>query len=163
MTRWKLAQVNVAIPRAPVDAPLMADFVAALEPINRIADGSPGFVWRLQSAEGNATGFRLSDGQLIVNMSVWESIEALAEFVYRGPHVAIMRHRRRWFEAMELYLALWWIPRGHLPTLAEAEERLEHLRRHGPTAQAFTFRAPHPPPGSAEVPDGDDRDRCPGP
>src|SRR5262249_22400339 len=145
---YHLAQVNVAIPRAPVEAPLMADFVAALEPINRLADGSPGFIWRLQSEAGDATVYRPSDDRPLGNMSVWESIEALAEFVYRSRHVEVMRQRRRWFEAMELYLALWWIPRGHIPTLAEAEERLEHLRRHGPSPDAFTFRTPFPPPGA---------------
>src|SRR5262249_31250326 len=165
MKRYQLAQVNVAVPRAPVDSPLLADFVAALDPINRLADGSPGFVWRLQTAEGNATAVRMSDERLLVNMSVWESVEALSDFVYRSDHVEVMRRRRKWFETMDLYLALWWIPRGHIPTVAEAEERLTHLRAHGPSAYTFTFRQPFPPPDAthAAAPPPRDDDRCPGP
>jgi hypothetical protein len=141
MTRFQLAQVNIGIPRAPVDSPLLADFVAALDPINRLADGTPGFVWRLQTAEGNATAVKMSDDRLLINMSVWDSVEALSGFVYRSDHVKVMRERRRWFEAMDLYLALWWVPAGHIPTVAEAEERLAHLAAHGPTRRARSRRA----------------------
>jgi hypothetical protein len=164
MTRFHLAQVNVALPREPLDSPLLADFVAALDPINRIADLSPGFVWRLQTDDGNATAVEwTSDRRLIVNMSVWESVEALSNFVYRSQHTDVMRQRRKWFEGMSLYLALWWIPAGHIPTVAEAEERVRHLAEHGPTAFAFSFRRPFPPPGAhRDLPARDD-DRCPGP
>lgn len=147
MSSYQLAQVNLALPRAPLDAPLLADFMAALEPVNRAADAAPGFVWRLAGDNGNATGLRLADERILVNMSVWESLQALGDFVYHGGHADVMRQRRKWFETMKLYLALWWVPRGHLPTLAEAEERLAHLAAHGPTPHAFTFRAPFPPPG----------------
>jgi hypothetical protein len=163
MTRFQLAQVNIGIPRAPVDSPLLADFVAALDPINRLADGTPGFVWRLQTAEGNATAVKMSDDRLLINMSVWDSVEALSGFVYRSDHVKVMRERRRWFEAMDLYLALWWVPAGHIPTVAEAEERLAHLAAHGPTAHAFTFRTPFPPPDATRPVAPRDDDRCPGP
>jgi Domain of unknown function (DUF3291) len=123
-----------------------------------VADRSPGFVWRLQSEEGNATSIPvLGDDRLIVNMSVWESIDHLAQFVYRGgEHLAVMRRRREWFQRMKVFMALWWVPAGHLPTVAEAEERLEHLRAHGPTAFAFTFRQRFPAPdgdGAAEPDD----------
>jgi len=140
-SEFNIAQVNIALPRAPIDSPLLAEFVAQLDPINAVADRSPGFVWRLQTEDGNATAIRaFDDGRVIVNMSVWESIEQLAEFVYRSGHVAVMRRRREWFERVRLYMALWWIPAGDIPTVAEAERRLSHLRTHGPTPFAFTFR-----------------------
>ena len=136
-----LAQVNIALPSEPLDSPLLAEFVAALEPVNALADRSPGFVWRLQTEDGDATGIRaFGDDRLIVNMSVWESLEALRAFVYSGEHLAVMRRRREWFARMDAFLALWWVPLGHIPTVAEAEERLDHLRAHGPTSAAFTFR-----------------------
>jgi hypothetical protein len=120
---------------------LLAEFVALLDPINALADQSPGFVWRLQTEAGNATAIRaFDDERLLVNMSVWLSIEQLAEFVYRSGHVAVMRRRREWFERMRVYVALWWIPAGTIPTVADAELRLAHLRRHGPTPFAFTFK-----------------------
>ena len=131
--------------------------MALLEPINAIADQAPGFVWRLQSEDGNATSIPvLGDDRLIVNMSVWESIDQLADFVYRSGHVAVMRRRREWFERMRVFMALWWVPVGRLPTVAEAEARLAHLRVDGPTAHAFTFRQRFPAPGALEAPRLDD-------
>lgn len=131
--------------------------MALLEPINAIADKAPGFVWRLQTEDGNATSIPvLGDDRLIVNMSVWESIDHLGDFVYRSDHVAVMRRRREWFERMRVFMALWWVPAGRLPTVAEAEERLEHLRAHGPTIRAFTFRQRFPAPGSPAAPRLDD-------
>jgi hypothetical protein len=153
-----LAQLNVARMLAPLDSPPMADFVAALEPINALGDGSPGFVWRLQTDDGDATAYRvLGDDMMIVNLTVWESVEALADFAYRSNHKDVMRRRREWFEKMdEAYLALWWVPAGHIPTIKEAEERLLHLRAHGPTAHAFTFREQFPPPDAEELRTHDD-------
>ena len=134
--------MNIALPLEPVDAPLLAEFVAALDPINVLADAAPGFVWRLQTADGNATAIRaFEDERMIVNMSVWETVEDLAGFVYRSGHVAVMRRRREWFERLAFHMALWWVPAGHTPTLPEAKERLAHLREHGPTPYAFTFKA----------------------
>jgi Domain of unknown function (DUF3291) len=138
---FHIAEVNIALARAPVDSPLLADFNAMLDPINALADSAPGFVWRLQTEDGDATGIRaFGDDRIIVNMSVWESIEHLADFVYRSGHVDVMRRRREWFERIRLYMTLWWVPVAHEPTLAEAEARLEHLRKHGPTPHAFTFK-----------------------
>jgi hypothetical protein len=120
----------------------MAGFRAGLEPINALADGAPGFVWRLQTDDGDATAIRpYADERMIVNMSVWESIEALRAFVYASGHTSVMRNRRAWFDKLETYLVLWWVPAGHEPTIDEAKERLEHLKRRGPTPYAFTFRA----------------------
>jgi hypothetical protein len=137
-----LAQLNIARFKAPIDDPSLAGFVEQLDPINALADGWPGFVWRLQTDEGNATSIRAFDDDLmLVNMSVWESIDALAEFVYRSGHVEVMRRRREWAEHMkDAYMCLWWIPAGHVPSIVEAKERLEHLRLNGPTPTAFTFK-----------------------
>jgi hypothetical protein len=148
MTAYHLAQVNIARSNAPIDSPVMAEFVGLLDPINAIADTSPGFVWRLQTDEGNATSLHVfGDQGLLVNMSVWTDIESLHAFVYETRHLDVFRRRREWFEKMaEAYLALWWIPAGDIPTVAEAEERISYLRTHGPTEYAFTLKATFPPP-----------------
>ena len=116
-----------------------------------LADQSPGFVWRLQTEDGDATAIRpFEDERVLVNLSVWASPEALRGFVYASRHLDVMRHRRAWFQRMpDPYLALWWVPAGTIPTVAEAKDRLELLARHGPTAGAFTFRAPFPEPADA--------------
>jgi hypothetical protein len=152
-----LAQVNIGRLRAPLDSPQLAGFVAALDPVNAVADGAPGFVWRLQTEDGNATAVRAFEWDqagsagVILNMSVWESVEALAAFVYSQQHRQVLRRRREWFEQMaEAYLALWWVPRGHVPTTGDAEDRIRHLRAHGPTPHAFTLRVHFPPPGEGE-------------
>jgi hypothetical protein len=139
---WHLAQVNIGIPRGPMDSATMAGFVELLEPINALADDAPGFVWRLQDDEGNATSISVfDDDRLIINMSVWESVEALWDFVYDSGHLEVMRRRREWFTRMrEAFMCLWWIPAGELPTVADAEDRLERLRAEGPTPYAFTFK-----------------------
>jgi Domain of unknown function (DUF3291) len=144
---YRVAQVNIGMPKAPTDSPLLADFMAALDRINALADESPGFVWRLETEDGNATAIRpFEDERLMINMSVWESIDELATFVYRSAHVDVMRRRREWFEHMRLYMALWWVPAGHAPTTVEARERLDHLAEHGPTPFAFTFKVRFPRP-----------------
>jgi hypothetical protein len=156
---YVLAQINFGRLAAPLDSPRIADFVAALDSVNAAADGAPGFVWRLQTEDGNAVAVRAFEadavgapGGLIINMSVWESIETLAAYAYGEPHRAVLRRRREWFEQMkEVSTALWWVPRGHVPTVAEAEERVAHLRAHGPTPRAFTFRVHFPPPSDAAV------------
>jgi hypothetical protein len=159
---FHVAQVNIALPRAPVDAPLLADFMALLDPINELADASDGFVWRLQTDEGNATSIRpFEDERLMVNLSTWESVEAVREFVYRSVHVEVMRRRREWFEHMRLYMALWWVPAGHIPSVEEAKDRLAHLREHGPTPHAFTFRQPFGPADGSAAPLVDDELGCP--
>jgi len=140
MTHHHLVQLNVAKMRAPLESPVMAEFVSRLEDINRIADEAPGFVWRLTTDAGDATGFRPIGADMLVNLSVWASPEALADFVFRSPHAAVMRKRREWFHRLaDAYLVLWWVAAGHRPTLEEAIERLEELRRLGPTPRAFTF------------------------
>jgi hypothetical protein len=145
---FHLAQVNVARLREPLDAPSMQAFVDGLEPINTLADGSPGFVWRLQTDEGDATSLRVfDDDMLIVNMSLWESVESLRTFVFRTEHADYLRHRSEWFERLaEAPTALWWIAKGGIPAIDEAKRRLELLRANGPTPEAFTLPATFPPP-----------------
>jgi hypothetical protein len=151
MTAYHLAQLNIALPRAPLDSPAMAGFVTRLEEINALADAAPGFVWRLVDAGGSdATGLRPYGPDLMVNMSVWESTEALYQYAYRTGHLDLLRHRRDWFshDGLDAYAVLWWIPAGTIPTLDEARHRLDLLAEHGPTAEAFTFRDRFTPPGA---------------
>ncbi|EFL13071.1 DUF3291 domain-containing protein [Streptomyces sp. C] len=136
-----LAQLNVARLRHPLEDPRLAPFVEMLGPVNSAADGAPGFVWRLtEEGEGDATAMRPLGEDVIVNMSVWESREALWDFTYRSGHLEVMRRRRDWFERhVEAHMVLWWVPAGHVPGVAEALERLADLRAHGPSPRAFTF------------------------
>ncbi len=148
--------------KAPLESVPLQPFVAALEPVNALADQAPGFVWRLQTSDGDATALRIfGEDTLLVNMSTWTSLEALADYVYRSGHVEIMRRRRDFaLPIAEAYVALWWIPAGHRPTVKEAEERLRHLRAHGPTPFAFGVRSPFPPPSSDVTPAVRDDDTC---
>jgi len=148
MAEYQLAQINIGRLVAPVDDPRMADFMAQLNTINSLAEGSPGFVWRLQSDAGNAMDIPYSDDPLMaVNMSVWESIEALKDFTYRSGHVSPLRDRAKWFQKLDApHYCLWWIPAGHIPAVAEGRDRLEHYARHGPTAYAFWFGERFPAP-----------------
>lgn len=140
----QLATLNVGRLLAPLESPQIAGFVARLEPINALADGSPGFVWRLMTEAGDATSIRpFDDDLLLVNLAVWESLESLRAFVYSSAHVHVLRQRRDWFERLATaHMVLWWVEPGHVPTVGEAIERLERLRRDGPTPAAFTFRTP---------------------
>ena len=142
MNEFHLAQLNIGRILAPMDSPTMAGFAARLDDINALADNAEGFVWRLQSESGNATDIKaFDDDWLLVNMSVWKSVEQLKTFTYNTAHAEVMRGRRQWFEPhTEMYFVMWWIPMGHIPTLEEAKERLEYLRAHGETEYAFTFK-----------------------
>jgi hypothetical protein len=142
VSRLHVAQVNIALPREPLDAPALAGFVANLEPVNALADHAPGFVWRLQDDSGDATSIKgFDDDRLVINLSVWEAVDALWNFVYDGGHLEVMRRRREWMTKLaELHMVLWRVPEGHVPTIDEAKERLDHLRAHGPTEHAFTFK-----------------------
>jgi hypothetical protein len=145
----------------------MKDFMAGLDPVNAVADAAPGFVWRLQTEDGNATALRaFDDDRLMLNMSVWESLEDLRSFVYSNrAHLDVLKRRREWFEEMaELFVVLWWVDAGHIPTIPEAEERLTLLRAIGPSPDAFTFRRHFPQPSSGHIEAvDDDRDLCPAP
>lgn len=149
MRAHDLAQLNIGRLRAPTDSPVVAEFMDALDEINALADASPGFVWRFQTEEGNATAERpFADDTILVNFSTWESVEALSDYVYRTVHADYLRRRREWFERFDdVGIVLWWVPAGHRPTVEQAIERLEHLRLHGPSPRAFTFRHRFEPDG----------------
>ena len=147
--KYHLAQYNVATLVASLDDPRLDEFRASLDRINQIGDRSPGFVWRHKNADGNSTGTRVGDDSLVViNFTVWETIEALFEYTYHSDHVEVFRRRREWFEdhGGQHYLVFWWIPAGHIPSVHEAEDRLAYLRQHGPTPHAFTFKLRFAPP-----------------
>lgn len=138
---YHLAQLNIAQLLAPIDSPQLKDFVDNLDRINALAEQSEGFIWRLQTEEGDATALRPFGEEVIVNLSVWENVEVLHQFVYRTAHAPIMSRRREWFERMaNAYMVLWWIPAGHQPSVEEAKQRLDLLQAQGASAQAFTFK-----------------------
>jgi len=150
VSAWELAQLNIALLRAPLDSPLLTEFVANLERINTLAEQAPGYVWRLQTEDGNATAIRPFGPEYLVNLSVWMDVESLFAYVYRSAHAKILSRRKEWFAPMtSAYSVLWWIPMGHRPTTEEAKQRLEMLRANGPSAQAFTFKQPFAPPAAA--------------
>ncbi len=147
MSSFQLAQMNIARLLAPLDSPQLKDFVDNLDRINALAESSRGFVWRLQTPAGDATALRPLGDDVIINMSVWTDVESLNNYVYRSVHVEIMRRRREWFERMaESHVVMWWVPRGHTPSVEEGIERLNHLRQHGSSAHAFNVRKAFPPP-----------------
>ena len=166
---FDLAQVNVSRLLAPLDSPLLAEFMAALDEVNASGEQAAGFRWRLQTEDGNATsvrafGWDVGDSHgVIVNLTTWTSVQALADFAFSGQHLQVMRRRRQWFErAAEPMTALWWVPAEHRPSTGEAEERVRWLRRHGPTPYAFTFRTPFAQPDRPEdVLRSDDGWLCP--
>jgi hypothetical protein len=147
--RYQLAQVNVGKARGEMTDPVMAEFVARLAEINALADQSPGFVWRLQTEQGDATALRpFEDPRILINLSVWEDLAALQAFVFRSAHAAVMRRRREWFERFDrVYVALWWVPAGHRPSVDEAAVRLRHLEMNGVTPFAFSFAESFSPEG----------------
>ena len=151
MSNYALAQINIGRLKAPVTSPEIAGFADNLDRINALAESMPGFIWRLKGAGNNATDIAaFEDTLMAINMSVWTDPQSLAGFVYRSAHRDIMRKREAWFEKMELFQCLWWIPAGHRPEPAEGIARLETLRRNGPTPAAFTFRVLFPPPGARD-------------
>ena len=150
---YHLAQINIATAKAPLDSPVMKGFVDQLDAINALADNSPGFVWRLQTDDGDATALQVFDNErIIVNISVWESLDALKTYVYAGDHLTVLKNKKSWFEKMAgPALALWWIPEGHIPSIADAKAVLETLKSAGPSPEAFTFAKPFPAPSTVSV------------
>ncbi len=148
MAKYHLAQINIALAKAEMDTEIMEGFVSRLDEINETADNAEGFVWRLQTEDGDSTAIRVFDKPLLlVNMSVWENIDVLKNFVYKSAHVELIRDRQAWFHKyIEAHQALWWIPSGHIPTIEEAKEKLETIQKHGSTLSAFHFGKPFPKP-----------------
>ena len=148
--QYHLAQLNVARLLAPLDSPLIKEFVDGLEPVNALAERSPGFVWRLKDADNDtaATSYRpFDDDMIIINMSVWEDLDHLKNFVFNTVHTEYMKKRKQWFERMrDAYVVMWWVPAGHQPDIAEAMARLKFLRNKGDTEKAFSFRKVFDPP-----------------
>ncbi|MBV9073134.1 MAG: DUF3291 domain-containing protein [Acidobacteria bacterium] len=143
MGKYHIAEINIGRVLAPIEDPIMHGFVSRLDELNALADRSPGFVWRLQTSAGNATYFRPypEDDRILMNMSVWETVEDLRNYVYRTVHSELLKQRHDWFEKFAgTYTALWWVPAGHIPGIDEAKKRLAHLDAHGPTEFAFTFK-----------------------
>jgi hypothetical protein len=147
---FHLAQVNIGRMLAPLDDPLLAGFVARLDEINQLADASPGFVWRYQTDAGNATSLRpYDDDRILFNLSVWETLEHLRQYVYRSQHSQLIARRKDWFTKFDgPYYALWWVPAGHLPGVEEAKQRLELLRTRGESEAAFSFKQAFPAPST---------------
>jgi hypothetical protein len=151
LSAFHIAQVNVAQAKAGTESEVMQGFVSRLDEINALADRADGFVWRLKEESGSATATRVFDDPLLlINMSVWANVESLKHYVYKSLHVELIKDREAWFNKMgESYQALWWIPAGHIPSIEVAQKQLEYIRKHGPSAQAFTFAKPFPRPVQA--------------
>lgn len=154
MAEWHIAQMNVGTALFPLDDPRLADFMNQLDEVNALAEASPGFVWRLKADDGNATSIKASDDpKFIVNMSVWQSVESLFDYVYKTAHRLVMARRREWFDRpVEAYQVLWWVEPGTAPSVADGLARLRHLETHGPTPYAFTFKQKFPHPETGEAP-----------
>jgi hypothetical protein len=137
---YHLVHANVAHARAPLDSPLMADFVAQVEEINALARHAPGFVAQPTPRDEGA----IYAAPLLLNVSIWESLESLDAFTHQGKHAAALERRGEWFEqeGMSPRYVLYWIPKGHMVTEKEIRERLDYLGKYGPTAYAFTFQRP---------------------
>ena len=149
MEKYHFAQINIANSRGARDEKIMKGFIDRLDEINGIADSSPGFIWRLQTEEGDATAIQaFEDPLLLVNLSVWEDVDSLKSFVYKSLHVELIQDRDAWFKKMqESHQALWWIPKGHIPSVEEAKEKLGYLQANGPSEIAFTFSKSFEPRG----------------
>ena len=151
MTRYHLAQLNLGYLQAPLDSDGMAEFRLALDPINALAESTPGFVWRLKDDDGGSSSYvavpGVDDPLVAPNMSVWESLAALKHFMHKSGHASYLRRRREWFRKPNgLINVLWWIPEGETPTLADAVRRLRHLEANGPSPEGWGFAAPLEPP-----------------
>ena len=147
MTSFHLAQLNIAKMKFKIDAPEMVEFVDNLESINALAEASPGFIWRLQSEQGDATDIDFFGADILVNMSIWQDHESLHNYVYASAHTQIMSRRKIWFDRIEeAYSVLWWVGPGHIPSLAESQEKLELLKKNGASVEAFTLKTHFPTP-----------------
>ncbi len=148
MATFHLTQVNIAKAKGSMDSPVMKGFVDQLDYINQLAENSPGFVWRLQTEEGDATDISAFEDELIIiNMSVWQTYDDLKQYVYSGEHLSALKQKKDWFDKLEgSHLALWWIPAGSIPTVEDAKQALALLDTQGPTEKSFTFAWPFPAP-----------------
>lgn len=141
MTDFYLAQINIAKAKEAIDSPTMKGFVDQIDKINVLAEQAEGFIWRLQGYDGDATSINaFDDPNLIINMSVWVDIESLKTYVYKTAHVELIRDRAEWFSKIDkVQQALWWIPKGDIPSIEEGKSKLALLEKNGPSQNAFTF------------------------
>ncbi|WP_438423178.1 DUF3291 domain-containing protein [Aquimarina macrocephali] len=144
MSKKYIAEINIAKMKAPLDSPLLKEFVDFLEPINKLADESPGFVWRLKDDDGSSAAnieSPLEDDMMLINMSVWEDLKSLKDYAYGTVHSYFVRDGRKWFERMKSpHMVLWWVDHDHIPTTEEALSKLKHIEEYGPTFDAFNFK-----------------------
>jgi CHAT domain-containing protein len=144
---YQLAQLNIAKGKERMDHPLLAEFVENISRLNALAEQADGFIWRLKDESGDALAIEaFSDPTIVINMSVWRDVETLKNYVYSSDHLAFMRRKKEWFTKLESnHLVLWWIPKGHIPTIEEAKEKLRHLEEKGSTPEAFAINQPYEP------------------
>jgi hypothetical protein len=142
---FQIAEFNISRLKAPLDSPILKEFVDFLEPVNKFAEESPGYIWRLAAPDGQAASYlppAYEDEMIVTNLTVWKDIDSLKNFVYQTVHTYFLRSRKKWFDQVAEYqVVLWWVKEGHIPTVEEAKQKLTHLQEHGPTVDAFTFQA----------------------
>lgn len=144
---YQLAQINVAHAVDDLDSAALAGFVNRLDEINHVADASTGFVYRInpRTDENYQPGY--TDPRIVVNLSVWESVETLKDFVYRSIHLELIQHKSDWFKPLDTaHMTLWWVPAGTQPTEKDGIHRLNHLQENGPSEYAFSIARPFPQP-----------------
>lgn len=144
---YHLAQLNLGLFRAPLDTEEMAEFTAALDPVNALAEATPGFIWRLTDDDGSSSSFvevpGLDNPLWAPNMSVWRDLESLKHFMYKSGHASYLRRRTEWFQVPDRPInVLWWIPEGEIPTLADAVKRLDYMAEHGPSPAGWPLTKP---------------------
>ncbi len=149
MSHYFIAEINIAkMKGVDINDPIMKEFVENLDAVNQIAEKSEGFVWRLKDENNNATILNpYNDETIIINVSVWKSIETLENFMYRTFHSDFLKRRKEWFLTYgSAHTAMWWIPEGHIPTMQEAVDKLSFLQTNGPSPNSFDFRHKFPAP-----------------
>ena len=143
MSKYQIAEINIARMKGiNIKDPVMKEFVDNLDRVNTVAESSEGFVWRLKDESNNATNINpYDDEQVIINISVWQSIEALENYMYKTLHVGFLKRRKEWFQSYgKVYTAMWWIPAGQFPTLQQAVDNLDYLQKNGATEKVFDFK-----------------------
>jgi len=142
MSKFHLAQVNIAKILAPMDDPIMADFINNLDIINALADDADGFVWRLKDEDKDLASSIFQDDRLIINMSIWENLESLFSYTYNSGHIEVFKRKKEWFSKMKMmHMAFWYVPKGYKPTFQDAKDRLDYINKHGDSPYAFSFKS----------------------
>lgn len=144
MADHHIAQLNISRLLASLDTPEMKEFVDFLEPVNKFAEESPGFVWRMKGENGEASSLLASpfdDPMIVTNLTVWADIPSLQAFVYKSVHRYFLQNRRQWFARVATnQFVMWWVSPGVIPTLTDAKDRLQRLEAEGPSPEAFTLQ-----------------------